>query len=739
MKKTFLNFPKYRLFILGFALILSCSRFDDLKSPIDGLKVLINYDIFETFLSFRFVDAASGSVIGSADDEKVKLNIAGESAGAIVDQMGNHETSYNSVYGLLSLALNPKNPWKPSPQNVLSLQLQATSTNYKPVNLNLKIDSTGKYNYRIMMEKLDVDQLGIKTYFLPLNLDKDGKLIGNFAFASSGNEARIQLKEGTQFQKAGGDIEKGSQVNLIFKVYTKTSNIPGSSSLLSDVVQKDGTTKKTAIDLYRAVDVTVKNSSSEILTTVLNYPIQLRYQIDKTAYHPGTKNLITPGNEIRTYTYQTKTTAWQLDDALTLKSDSLGYYALAETKSLALHSAGMDINLCTMNGDVSVKLQGIFPEYPVPAAVYYYRKTDARYIGSMKIDIPLAGLQQNLSFKVPENTPIRTYLWNYSNSNSFVATPSAFVYEAGCGTFPKYETVAATNSVSVSGKVKVKIQDDFPDAEFYINAQLYNASTNGLLWSKQYKISKILNEFDINASVPANQSIYLNLTSVKSENSFEADPKNIVFNSSAGVGKVWEFSITPLFSRVNLNFHFTRSSDLPANDYSVLAAFTNVATQADEGTLVFQLKQGQTDYTAQMFLSKTKTYKINLKRIAGKPEFMAYPYEFLLGSNLQNSYSFSTELSPVVRKTVTLTVKVVCKQTEIIPTLHGYYRTVWENDWKEGDIKNGVLTFNCEINATYLVGIIINGKMEISEYKINESDSNFEFKLTDQQCATMGW
>jgi hypothetical protein len=330
-------------------------------------------------------------------------------------------------------------------------------------------------------------------------------------------------------------------------------------------------------------------------------------------------------------------------------------------------------------------------------------------------------------------------MWNYSISNSFVATPNVFVYEAGCGTFSKFETIAATTSVNVSGKVKVQILEDFPDAEFYVNAQIYNSATNGQLWSKQYKISKTLNELDINASLPSETQVYIKLQAVKSENSFESVPNNFVFNTTIGQGKIWEFTIAPLFSRVNMNFHFTRSSDLPANDYSVKADFTNLTTQADEGTLVIQLKQGQTDYTAQMFLSKNKAYKVNLKRIAGTPEYMAYPYEFRLGYISQNSYSFSSELSPVVRKTVTLTAKVVCKQSEIIPTLHGYYRTVWENDWKEGDIKNGVLTITCEINATYLIGMIINGKMEVTEYKINESDANFEFKLTDQECATMGW
>jgi len=739
MKRFHVKFPKFRLLMVGILLVLTCCRFDELKSPIDGFKMLLNYDIFNSFLSFRFVDAATGSVIGAVDDEKVKVSITGASAEAIVDQMGNHETSYESVFGLLSLALNPKDPWKPSLQNILSLQIEATSSNYKPVSLNLKIDSAGKYQYRIMMEKTAVDASGVKAYFFQLNLDKDGKLIDNFIFNSSGDEASLQLKKGTQFQKANGEVEKGDLVNLTFKVYTNRNMVPVSSSLLSDVVLKDGTTKKTALDLYRVVDIMVKNNASEILTAPLNFPLQLRYQIDKTAYHPETKKTIIAGNELRSYTYLSKTTSWQLDDALTLKSDSLGYYVSSNTASFALHSVGMHIDLCNLEGNETYKLQGSFPYYPVPVYVYLYRKIDSRYISDMKVDIPESVFQKTLSFTVPENTPVGILTVNYYANNSFLASPQNFYFEPGCGTFGSQETTITSTSVEVSGKVKVNFAEDFPDEEFYVNALIYNSETNGQLWANQYKISKNINELEINASLPSETQAYIKIQAVKSENSFESAPVNYSFNTSSGQSKVWDFSVSPLFSRVKLNFHLTRSSDLPANDYSVKADFTDINTQGDEGSLVFQLKPDQTDYAAQMFLSKKKNYKVNIKRIEGTPEFMAYPYEFSLGSSLQKEYSFESELSQVVRKTVTLTVKVVCPKSEIIPSLHGYYRTVWENEWKEVDLKNGVLTGECEVNADYQIGIIMDGKMQIITVRIDEKDLDFEFKLTDEECSEMGW
>ena len=93
----------------------------------------------------------------------------------------------------------------------------------------------------------------------------------------------------------------------------------------------------------------------------------------------------------------------------------------------------------------------------------------------------------------------------------------------------------------------------------------------------------------------------------------------------------------------------------------------------------------------------------------------------------------------MVVKPESFTVKVICKQTEIIPTLHGYYRTVWEDLWQQTDIINGVLNISCEINSTYVVGMIVNGQMQTGTYLFDASTLNFNFNLDDADCSKMGW
>jgi hypothetical protein len=96
-------------------------------------------------------------------------------------------------------------------------------------------------------------------------------------------------------------------------------------------------------------------------------------------------------------------------------------------------------------------------------------------------------------------------------------------------------------------------------------------------------------------------------------------------------------------------------------------------------------------------------------------------------------------LSNSVKKPVAIKLKVVCKKSEVIPTLHGYYRTVWEDQWKECDIVNGAMTITCEMGATYIVGLMVDGKMESTTYKIDGITFDFNFNLGDADCAKMGW
>lgn len=736
-KKRVVKFIGIQLLIT--ALILSsCSRLSDLKSPLEGVKILINYNIFKTFLSFQFVDSATGVPIGQTGSEKVMIQISGASSPAIVDQLGNHKESYESVFGLLSLALNPKDPWKPSPNNVISLQIDATSANYKAVSLTLQIDSTGKYEYKVLMEKPTVEVPGIKKYSTQLILNGNGELADNFSYRTAGGEGEIKLKKGTQFLNPSGQIEKGPSVGLQFTVYTSVGAVPVSNALLADVILRNKSVQKSALDLYRVVEAKLTNLVSETLSAI-NSPMIVRYKIDHNAYDPLTKMAIVPGNDVQTYTYLPQNPAWQLNDILRLQSDTAGYFIESEIKYPGLNAAGLHVNTCSMHSQISFLLSGIFPSFPVSTLVYLYRKVDSRFISSVQIDVPEKGFIKAIDFKVPENTPIRYYLRNSSASNSFTANPDFFDIDSGCGTLGPVQTLITSTSVGVTGKVKLNFGEGFSNDQFMITANIFLSQSGGLLWSKQYLISKTSNEFDLNADLPQNTDVFVQIQALDLVNTFDSSPVNFSFNTTLSKGMVWQFNLIPRYIEADFNFNFTRGADLQDVDYTVKGVLTNMDNLNNEGEFLMVVKPGQARYSSTMILSRTKRYQLNLKRVAGTPDFIVYPYESDIGTITQKDYSFNCQLSGVVRKPVTIHLKVVCNKSEIIPTLHGYYRTVWEDAWQESDIVNGEITILCEMNSTYEIGLIVNGVMNTTTYKIDGTDFNFKFDLGDADCATMGW
>ena len=59
--------------------LFGCHDFD----PMEDVMITINYDLFETFVSFRFVDAETGDLIGAKDMSAVTASFKGDDAAAV--------------------------------------------------------------------------------------------------------------------------------------------------------------------------------------------------------------------------------------------------------------------------------------------------------------------------------------------------------------------------------------------------------------------------------------------------------------------------------------------------------------------------------------------------------------------------------------------------------------------------------------------------------------------------------
>lgn len=719
--------------LLGFT---SCMKFDDLKSPVDGLKILINYDIFETFISFRFVDSATGELIGASDNQNVKLTVSGVSSDAIVDQMGNHDESYLSVFGLLSLALNPKDIWAPSSGNILSFDVVASCDNYKDVVMNIRIDSVGKYEYRVMLEKKNTDVTGVKTYCLPVEFDVKGKTTEEINIISSGNEADLFIQKGSEFFYDDGSV--ASFAKFYFTTYADIYKAPVSGAFLSDIVLSDGTVIKKALDAYRVVGLNITDGKNSQIVASARNPISVRFRID-----PGNKILssvkkLRSGENFSLLRFDTGKNLWDFINNFEVRNDSIGFYVETGIIESGYYAICNLTDLVELNGNFSFSLDGSFPYYPVSAAVNLYRMPDYKYIGSRVVDVKDKSLSNQLSFFAPVNTPLRIHVFSNSGSNPFNAIPGYFDIEAGVNTLGSHDVLLSSTAAEVSGRVNLVFDGKFPDEEFWVRVMIYSSSGN-LLWQNNYLTGRNKSAIDFSTYLVSDVDAYVKVEAVDRRNKFEVSQGPFGFNTKNGKNINMSFNISPVYSVVNLNFDFNRDAGFINSDFYLRADLVNTESGDKEDAVTFHVLPSVQKYNAELLVTNKNHYTLNLKRVDGSVLFSAYPYEFSLDAGSQSDFSLSTHLSAVSLENINLSVRVVCGQSEIIPSLHGYYRTVWDDVWNEADIVNGKLSGIYEFNSTYVVGIILNGKMETMTYLLDKKDIDMVFPLEDGQCAMMGW
>ena len=135
------------------------------------------------------------------------------------------------------------------------------------------------------------------------------------------------------------------------------------------------------------------------------------------------------------------------------------------------------------------------------------------------------------------------------------------------------------------------------------------------------------NEFDLNADLPQNTDVFVQIQALDLVNTFDSSPVNFSFNTTLSKGMVWQFNLIPRYIEADFNFNFTRGADLQDVDYTVMGVLTNMDNLNNEGEFLMVVKPGQARYSSTMILSRTKRYQLNLKRVAGTPDFIVYPYE----------------------------------------------------------------------------------------------------------------
>lgn len=717
---------------------ISCNKFDDLKSPVDGFNIILNYDIFNTFITIRLIDAPTGELIGASNDEKVEVNISGDAADAVVDQLGNHSTSFNSVYGVVSLVLNPKNPWVPDKNNIISLNFEANNDTYKSSEIQINIDSIGNYHFDIYMEQKNVEQTGIKEYSFYLPLNENNKLRDEFSFFTSGNEMQVTIPKDSEFMDDEGKIYTGEQIKINLKVFLSVNKATVPHSFINNLITLNDEVSTRAIDFYRIAEIHFYDESGNELTGT-SENISIRLQVAQKNYNPAKNRDLSASDTLVSYVFDAERKLWKEYKNMVLLSDTSAYFGTTSYSRFPIIAFGNSVNTCELNAAFQFNFTNTFDELPVGTRINVYRKRDNQYISSKTIQVEKSGQESSLSFLSVENEPVRFYVYNQSSANPFKAEPASFYSEQSCNSLlGSFKTELTSNRAQLNGKLSISYLNDLPVEFMDVYVDILRVSNHSRLYRQQIRLTPTDTVFEISTGILADNEVYLKFIPLSNRFQIKTIPEQVFFNTSNSPFD-WHVQLSTEDISREFTFDFDVDNSFENRELKVRAEFYNRKTDKVDLSFTFPVSKNNSTFTRKVVLNKETPYRMKIKRTEGKELFMAMPYSANINEKANTPVSYQIELLPVVKKEVTASIILRCGSSIIYPSVNGMFRTVWDDKWKEIKIEDGNFTQIFEIGATYEIGTVFEGALVTTTYLIDETEINMEMELEGDFCDQMGW
>ena len=293
-----------------------------LKNPVDGVNLIINYDLIQTYINIQFVDASTGDLIGQSDNTQVKVIITGLNADAVLDNTGISKNEFYSTNGFLGLGLNPNSEYVPTVSNPIKFTVVATLNGYISTSKTFTIGKEGTYNDKIVMTNISNPPDGV--------IVKEEKSIGNLlsgivqeeiSVETQGGEVSIKIPGGTVIKDGSGNPLTGSlDITLVYFSNLEDASLAAFPGGLMTQVNQNGEIRDGAFFSagFLAIEITDQGGSKAELFE--ENTVELSMGIDGRTYNPETAGQITTGDELPLYSYQPETGEWTFEQNVNIEA-----------------------------------------------------------------------------------------------------------------------------------------------------------------------------------------------------------------------------------------------------------------------------------------------------------------------------------------------------------------------------------------------------------------------------------
>lgn len=305
--------------------------------PINDAKLIVDYNLIQTEINFRFYNAKTKQQMG--DGKTIAVTVTGSSSAAVIDFGGNHQESYDAANGFLSLYLNPNDEYVPTPSNPVTFNIVTSVSGYLPSGKTITIPEEGNYFVDIMLVEIANPPVGVTVKTMnnvgPL---ENGALPQEVTLSTDNNDAAIILPQGIVLKDSNGNPLQGAvDIMLVYfdpHVDESLAAYPG--GLITSINQNGKTVNGVFYSAgFIAVEITGQNNVSA--SEFSNGEMQMDMNLPLNVYNPNTKSYVEPGETVSLYSYNATSGEWNFEKETTIfeTEKKLSYAVSAKVSHLS--------------------------------------------------------------------------------------------------------------------------------------------------------------------------------------------------------------------------------------------------------------------------------------------------------------------------------------------------------------------------------------------------------------------
>lgn len=474
MKTKYIYLKTAAAFLLGGTLLISSCE----KTPLDNVKLIIDFSVVKTIIGVSLVDASTGQNIETGNPNVV---IEGHDKAKVMDISGTEDLKMTN--GRASMAL--KSGVLPTEADAIEFTVIGQAEGYLSASQSVYISEHGGYSVVLRLVSIENPPTGVAgTTNNSLTTDANGNTTSDITITTpdvttTGTAAAVVIPDGTRITGANGEPLVGT-INSTIVYFANQDDeamqsFPGGFS--NTVTLNDGTESSVTFITAGFIAINMTDGGGNE-AAFFDPPIEVYMEIpSETIDDQG--NPIAIGTEIPIWSYEDETGEWQQEPGMAVVQGTTkngNFHTSFPISHLSWWNLDWFVNNCTTGATVNIISQGCGTN-----SVYLeLRRTNGDYLASSYRWLN-AGDNPFTFYYVPLNTAAVLYI-----KPDYFSEPIATIQinDLCIGTYSA--TISSPgNSIPVHG-LFVGLCENDPDFELRPSGYLWYRKASDFWWNSAY-------------------------------------------------------------------------------------------------------------------------------------------------------------------------------------------------------------------------------------------------------------